>query len=225
VEVLGLAADLATADGNRRLVETAIEVMGAVDLFCANAGIGSGQGPEAADEVWERVWRINTMAHVWAVRALLPGWLSAGSGYLLVTASAAGLLTNLGDAPYSVSKAGAVAFADWMAVTYGRSTPTEPGIGVSCLCPQGVRTPLLFPEGADNVLATEVVKAQRIIEPSQVADAVVEGLADERFLILPHAEVEGYVLAKATDRGRWLRSMRKLQAMLVGGAGPSEGRR
>lgn len=216
VRIMAVTADLATADGNRQLVEDALGFMGAVDLFCANAGIGSGMGPEAPDEVWDRVWRINTMAHVWATRALLPGWLEAGSGYLLVTASAAGLLTNLGDAPYSVTKAGAVAFADWLAVTYGRPAPGEPGIGVSCLCPQGVRTPLLFPEGADNVLATEVVKAQRILEPSEVADAVVEGLGDERFLILPHEEVERYMVAKATDRGRWLNAMRKLQRALSG---------
>lgn len=218
-----IVADVSTAAGNEALVLAAKDAVGTIDLFCANAGIASGVGPEGPDEVWDRVLRINTMSHVWAARALLPDWLAQGSGYFLATASAAGLLTNLGDAPYSVSKAGAVAFADWMSATYG-----DRGIKVSCLCPQGVRTPLLFgPEDGDGLptdgvsgspLAAEVVKAQRIIEPSDVAQCVVDAIADERFLILPHEEVAKYMVHKATDRDRWLRSMRKLQAFLTPGA-------
>jgi NAD(P)-dependent dehydrogenase (short-subunit alcohol dehydrogenase family) len=128
-----------------------------------------------------------------------------------VTASAAGLLTNLGDAPYSVSKHAAVALAEWISITYG-----DRGVGVSCLCPQGVRTPLLFGEGSD-ALATDVVKAQRILEPEEVADVTVTALGEDRFLILPHEEVAGYEQARAADRERWLRSMRRLQASIGGG--------
>lgn len=188
---------------------------GPIDLFCANAGIGSAMGIDAADEVWERVMAVNLMSHVYAARALVPGWCERGRGHLLVTASAAGLLTNLGDAPYTVSKHGAVALAEWLSITYG-----DRGVGVSCLCPQGVRTPLLFgPAGSDGgeaTLATEVVKAQRILEPEQVAEVTVAALAEDRFLILPHEEVAGFEQARAADRGRWLAAMRRLQARVEG---------
>ena len=117
------------------LVERAEATYGPIDLFCANAGIGLGAGPETPDDAWERIWKINTMAHVYAARALLPGWLARGEGYFLATASAAGLLTQIGSAPYAVTKHAAVAFAEWLAVTYG-----DQGVRVSCLCPQGVRT-------------------------------------------------------------------------------------
>ena len=192
---------------------------GTIDLFCANAGIASGQGIDAPDEVWNTVMAVNVMAHVYAARALVPGWIERGRGHLLVTASAAGLLTNLGDAPYSVSKHAAVALAEWVSITYG-----DRGVGVSCLCPQGVRTPLLFGTqpsadgtpggGVGEVLAAEVVKAQRILEPEQVADVTVAALAEDRFLILPHEEVASFEQARATDRERWLGSMRRLQARL-----------
>lgn len=188
---------------------------GPIDLFCANAGIGSAMGIDADDQVWERVMAVNLMSHVYAARALVPGWCERGRGHLLVTASAAGLLTNLGDAPYTVSKHGAVALAEWLSITYG-----DHGVGVSCLCPQGVRTPLLF--GADGVgggeatLATEVVKAQRILEPAEVAEVTVAALAEDRFLILPHEEVAGFEQARAADRGRWLAAMRRLQARVEG---------
>ena len=200
---------------------------GTIDLFCANAGIASGQGIEAPDEVWDTVLAVNVMSHVYAARALVPGWIERGRGHLLVTASAAGLLSNLGDAPYSVSKHAAVALAEWISITYG-----DRGVGVSCLCPQGVRTPLLFgthpsadgtsDDGAaggtgsvvDGALAAEVVKAQRILEPEQVAEVTVAALAEDRFLILPHEEVASYEQARAADRERWLAAMRRLQARL-----------
>ena len=188
---------------------------GTIDLFCANAGIGTAAGIEASDAAWEQIWHVNVMAHVYAARALLPGWLERGRGHLLTTASAAGLLTNLGDAPYTATKHAAVGLAEWLAITYG-----DRGVGVSCLCPQGVRTPLLFPDAGgagDGALALEVVKAQRVIEPEEVADAVVDGLRSETFLILPHPEVADYERARAGDRDRWLRSMRKLQARISGG--------
>jgi NAD(P)-dependent dehydrogenase (short-subunit alcohol dehydrogenase family) len=185
---------------------------GPIDLFCANAGIASGMGIEAPDQVWEQVLAVNTMAHLYAARALVPRWCERGRGHLLVTASAAGLLTNLGDAPYSVSKHAAVALAEWISITYG-----DRGVGVSCLCPQGVRTPLLFGSGGvDGALAAEVVKAQRVLEPEQVADVTVAALAEDRFLILPHEEVADYERARANDRERWLRAMRRLQSAIEG---------
>ena len=187
---------------------------GRLDLFCANAGIGTAMGVEAPDAVWEQIWHVNVMAHVYAARALLPRWLEDGEGHLLVTASAAGLLSNLGDAPYSATKHAAVGLAEWLSITYG-----DRGVHVACLCPQGVRTPLLFgaPGSAgDGALSTEVVKAQRVIEPEEVAESVVEGLRDERFLILPHPEVADYERARAGDRERWLGAMRRLQAGLLG---------
>lgn len=187
---------------------------GTIDLFCANAGIGSAAGLDASDELWQQVWEVNLMSHVYAARALVPGWCDRGRGHLLVTASAAGLLTNLGDAPYSVTKHGAVAFAEWLSITYG-----DRGVGVSCLCPQGVNTPLLFGapgQPAEDLMATRAVRMQRVLEPSEVADAVADALGDDRFLILPHAEVAGYEVARATDREKWLAAMRRLQARIDG---------
>lgn len=218
VTVVSRALDV--GDGSRvgaLVAETHLE-HGAVDLFCSNAGVATGMGVEAPDEVWERIWQVNVMAHVYAARALLRTWIEGGGGHLLVTASAAGLLTNLGDAPYSVTKHGAVALAEWLSVTYG-----DRGVRVSCLCPQGVRTPMLFgsadgpDRGPGGSLAAEVVKAQNVIEPEDVADAVVAGLRDERFLILPHPEVADYEQARAGDRERWLAAMRSLQARITGG--------
>ncbi len=202
--------DVADAEQTEDLIARTRADHGEIDLFCANAGIGSAAGIDADDRVWESMWQINVHAHVIAARALLPAWLDRGRGYLLTTASAAGLLTNLGDAPYSVTKHAAVALAEWLSITYG-----DRGITVSCLCPQGVNTPLLFGD-ADGALATEVVKAQRILEPETVADVVAAAVADERFLILPHEEVAGYEQARAGDRERWLRAMRRMQAGLDG---------
>ncbi len=205
------ALDVASRDQVHTLVEEVTTELGPIDLFCANAGIGTGAGVDAGDDRWEAIWQVNVMAHVHAAQALLPGWLERGRGYLLTTASAAGLLTNLGDAPYSVTKHAAVGLAEWLAITYG-----ERGVRVSCLCPQGVRTPLLFGSLADGELAAEVVKAQGVIEPEEVAEAVVAGLAEERFLILPHPEVARYEQARAADHDRWIGSMRRLQARITG---------
>jgi NAD(P)-dependent dehydrogenase (short-subunit alcohol dehydrogenase family) len=185
----------------RQLVDRAQEEHGPIDLFCANAGIGTMTGVEADDEVWRRTWDVNVMAHVYAARALLPGWVARGQGYLLTTASAAGLLTQLGDAPYSVTKHAAVAFAEWVAIHYG-----DAGVKVSCLCPQGVRTNMLAGAGA----AGEALLGANALDPSVVADVVVAGLRDERFLILPHPEVADYERRRADDRDRWLGGMRKL---------------
>jgi NAD(P)-dependent dehydrogenase (short-subunit alcohol dehydrogenase family) len=178
---------------------------GTIDLFASNAGVATGGGLDD-DEMWQRVLAVNTLAHVYAARAVLPGMLARGSGYLLQTASAAGLLTSPGDAPYAVSKHAAVGLAEWLAVTYGSR-----GIGVSVICPMGVDTPLLMDglhAGEPGALA--VAASGAIITPDAVADAVLEGIAQERFLIVPHPEVATFWAQKATDPDRWLAGVRLL---------------
>ncbi|SDP25302.1 SDR family oxidoreductase [Actinacidiphila guanduensis] len=177
---------------------------GGVDVFCANAGVGTGGGPEAEDAAWELAWDVNVMSHVRAARALLPEWLERGSGRFVSTVSAAGLLTMIGAAPYTVTKHGALAFAEWLSLTYRHR-----GIRVHAVCPQGVRTDMLTAAG----IAGELVLAPTAIEPEEVAKAVLDGIADERFLILPHPEVAGFHAARATEPERWLRGMNKLQRL------------
>lgn len=202
-EVSGVAVltDVADPGSNEDLIEGATSRFGPIDLFCANAGIGQVGDEQSDVSVWDRMWAINVMSHVYAARHLIPAWVARGEGYFLVTASAAGLLTNLKAAQYSVTKHAAVAFAEWLAVTYG-----DAGVKVSALCPQFVNTPLL--EGSE---AFQALGANHTLEPDEVADVVVSGLADERFLILPHPEVEKYFQNKANDYERWLGGMRKLQ--------------
>lgn len=208
---VAVAADLSTEAGNIEVVRAA-EEHGPIDLLCLNAGIALGGGVEAPDEDWYRIWDINVMAHVWAVRAALPAMLARGEGYLLHTASAAGLLTNIGAGPYAVTKHAAVALAEYLAITHG-----DDGIKVSCLCPQGVRTKMLFPDGDDGGdIGANTVRSQGVIEPEDVAATVVEALADERFLVLPHPEVLDYWGRKVDDYDRWLAGMRKLQARTQG---------
>ena len=193
------------------LVEQTVDAHGPIDLFCSNAGIGGGGGIEVPDEEWERVWRINTMAHVYAARAVLPGMVARGEGYLLNTVSAAGLLTNIGNASYTMSKHASLGLAEWLAITYG-----DAGIKVSALCPQGVRTPMLL-GGADLGDEAAGMLLAGAIEAEQVADAVIEGLRAESFLILPHPEVAEYLRRKTADYDRWLAGMRRLQARVIGG--------
>ena len=186
-----------------RLVEEAERAFGAIDLFCSNAGIfGTAGGAEVPNDAWQRIWEVNVMAHIYAARAVLPGMLARGEGYLLQTASAAGMLAQIGCAPYSVTKHAAVAFAEWIAIAHA-----EKGIKVSCLCPQGVRTKMLLGEDGTR----ESFLLDSALTPEEVAEAVVEGLNEERFLILPHPEVAEYFRRKATDYERWLRGMRRLQ--------------
>lgn len=208
----GRAIDVSERRQVHDLVAAVEDEHGPIDLFVSNAGIGTGAGLDADEATWDRIWRVNTLAHVHAAEAVLPSMLARGEGYLLSTASAAGLLTQIGDLPYSVTKHAAVATAEWLAVTYG-----DRGIKVSCLCPQGVNTDLLSGGLDHDSVAT--VKAQGVIEPAEVAAAVVDGLRDERFLILPHPEVATYYERRATDPDRWLGGMRRLQARIVGGAG------
>lgn len=208
-EINGLAVrvDVAQPDELKRLVATTIERFGPIDLFCSNAGIETGGGIDAPEEAWQRIFQVNVMAHVYAARAVLPGMIARGEGYLLQTASAAGLLTQLSSAPYSVTKHAAVALAEWLAVTYAAA-----GIKVSCLCPLGVRTNMIM--GTEDPMA--VYLREGCLEPEQVAGAVVEGLAAESFLILPHADVAEFFRRKAGDYDRWLRGMQRLRSQLPG---------
>lgn len=188
-----------------RLVEKTKTAFGQIDLFCSNAGIAIDGGIDTPDAQWQRIWDVNVMAHVFAARAVVPGMLERGEGYLLQTASAAGLLTQIGSAPYSVTKHAAVAFAEWLAITYAKA-----GIKVSCLCPQGVRTAML--RDASGGIGDHL--RHTALDADQVADAVILGLAQEKFLILPHEIVAEYFKHKADDYDRWLRGMQRLQEKL-----------
>jgi NAD(P)-dependent dehydrogenase (short-subunit alcohol dehydrogenase family) len=206
---LGVACDVAVEAQVADLVARAASAFGPVDLFCANAGVAVGTDEAAPDAEWDLALAVNVRAHVYAARALLPAWLERREGYFLATASAAGLLTQIGSAPYAVSKHAAVAFAEWLSVTYG-----DRGVRVSCLCPMGVKTAMTAGDG----LATDIVAtAGPMLEPEEVAAAVVEGLGAERFLILPHPEVATFFARKADDYDRWLAGMRRLQARVSAG--------
>ncbi len=204
--------DVSEEAANAAMVAAAEQRYGRIDLLALNAGIPTGGGVDAGAGEWQRAWDVNVMAHVHAVKAALPAMLARGDGYLLHTASAAGLLTNIGAAPYSVTKHAVVALAEWLSVTHG-----EQGIKVSCLCPQFVDTPMLD-EFAAVVEAEEWVR-NIAVTPEDVAEAVVQGLAAEQFLILPHPEVADYFRRKAEDYDRWLGGMRRLQRHLLGDAG------
>ena len=197
-----LPGDAATEQGVRDLVSAARRHLGEIDIYCSNAGIAEGTGPDTPDETWQRAWELNVMAHVRASRELLPAWLERGHGCFVVTASAAGLLTMLGAAPYSVTKHAAEAYAEWLAATYGHR-----GLTVHCICPQGVRTAMLAASGQ----AGDVVLKEAAIEPEQVGEALWDGLADGRFLILPHPQVQDYYAMRAGDTDRWLRGMNRMQ--------------
>ena len=191
------------------MVAKAEEMFGPIDLVWSNAGIGFGGGVEAPDRDWQTIWDVNVMAHVWTARAVLPKMIERGEGYLVSTASAAGLLSNIGTASYTVTKHAAVALAEWLAITHG-----DQGIRVSCLCPQGVNTNMLSgmsAEGASSAAAS--VKASgNVLEPSTVAQYVVDAIRAEQFLILPHPEVLTFWQRKTADIDRWLAGMRRLQA-------------
>jgi NAD(P)-dependent dehydrogenase (short-subunit alcohol dehydrogenase family) len=207
-EIDGLAVELDVADEAqvKGLVEQATARFGPVDLFCSNAGIAVRGGVEASNEEWRRSWEINVLAHVFAARAVLPAMIERGEGYLLNTASAAGLLSQIGSAPYSATKHAAVGLAEALAIAHG-----DQGIRVSCLCPQAVRTAMTAdPDGS------RVASVDGMLEPEDVATAVVEGIAEERFLILPHPTVAEYMRRKVTDYDRWLAGMRRLQQRLIG---------
>ncbi|WLQ47402.1 SDR family NAD(P)-dependent oxidoreductase [Streptomyces poriferorum] len=193
----------AVAGDASQIVEAARDALdGTVDVYCANAGLASPGDALADEEVWAAAWDVNVMAHVRAAKVLVPHWLERGSGRFVSTASAAGLLTMIGAAPYSVTKHGAVAFAEWLSLTYGHR-----GIKVHAICPQGVRTDMLTGAGS----AGKLVLAPGAIEPEDVAEALFDAMDKDRFLVLPHPEVADYYGARAEDTDRWLRGMNRLQ--------------
>jgi len=198
-----MRTDVAVESDVKALVARAIETYGRVDVFCSNAGISVAGGEEVSDPDWRRIIDVNVMAHVYAARAVLPDMLARKEGCILATVSAAGLLSQIGSAPYAVTKHAALAFAEWLAITYG-----DQGLLVQCLCPQGVRTGMLNDSSGPQFLL------EGAILPEAVADAVVAGMEDERFLILPHPEVRTYLERKASDYDRWLKGMRRLNARI-----------
>jgi len=203
---LAVAADVSDEASLRHLVERAERANGPIDLFCSNAGIGLLGGIELPNDDWQKIWQVNVMAHVYAARAVLPSMLARGEGYLLNTASAAGLLTQIDSACYSVTKHAAVGFAEWLAIQYG-----DRGVSVSVLCPQAVRTAMTadFENGG-------VAGVDGMLEPEDVADCVIEALDEQRFLILPHPSVAKYLRNKVDDYDRWLAGMRRLRARFEG---------
>jgi NAD(P)-dependent dehydrogenase (short-subunit alcohol dehydrogenase family) len=187
------------------LIDQATAAGGPVDIFISNAGVpGAGGGPEVGDRVWDEAWRVNVMSHVWASRALLPEMLERGEGYLINTASAAGLLTQVSSLVYSVTKHAAVSLAEWMSIEYA-----DRGVRVSCICPQGVRTPMLE-LAMEDAAGAAALNSGGLIEPEDVADAVIEGIRAERMLILPHENVAGFMALKGADPERWLKGMRRM---------------
>jgi len=219
---IAVAADVSAEADVQALVARAEDACGPVGLFFSNAGIIVGGGPEVPDAAWSRIWSINVHSHVYVARAVLPGMLARGEGYLVVTASAAGLLTQLGSAPYAVTKHAAVAFAEWLSVTYG-----DQGLRVSCLCPQAFTSNLLstsrrevggglLPD-ADWAGGSEQAAVDGVLTAEQVADCALDGIATEQFLMLPHPDVATYEQRRTADRDRWLRGMRRMQSRLAGG--------
>jgi NAD(P)-dependent dehydrogenase (short-subunit alcohol dehydrogenase family) len=189
----------------QRVVAEATQANGAIDLFFSNAGVpGPIGGPEAPDDEWDLTWRVNVMAHVWAARALLPDMLARGDGYLINTASAAGLLTQVSALAYSATKSAAIAVAEWLAVMHG-----DAGVKVSCLCPQAVQTPMLD-LAMEEPAGAAALRAGGIMTPEEVAEVTVEAIREERFLILPHEEVARFMAVKATDPERWIAGMRRI---------------
>ena len=208
-----VSTDVGSEAANASLVAAAKDVFGPIDLFFANAGIGGGTDLSTTEESWNNAFNVNVHAHRWAAKYLLPDWLERGDGYFCSTASAAGLLSQIGSAPYSLTKHAAVAFAEWLSITYGNR-----GLKVSCLCPQGVNTNMLRGADAanDGPEGNVVRVAGAVLEPEQVDEVVVRVIEAETFFILPHPEVAGYMAKKATEHERWLAGMRKLQLRVLG---------
>jgi NAD(P)-dependent dehydrogenase (short-subunit alcohol dehydrogenase family) len=204
-EVGGLAVrtDVSVEAQVQALIAQSTARYGRVDVLCSNAGIATGGGLQASNADWQRLWEVNLMAHVYGARAVVPQMLERGEGYLLQTASAAGLLSHPDSALYAVTKHAAVALAEWLSIQYG-----DKGIRVSCLCPQGVRTPMLMGKAGERKSFLQ----DNMVTPEQVAQDVVQAMRDERFLVLPHPEVLDYLRNKTADVERWLGGMRKLRA-------------
>jgi len=208
---LSVRADVSSESGNVDLIRAAEQQFGAIDLFFANAGVGNAGDLESSEREWEIAFNVNIHAHRWAAKHLLPTWLDRGHGYFCSTASAAGLLTQIGNVGYSVTKHAAVAFAEWLSVTYGSR-----GLRVSCLCPQGVNTNMLRAGDLAGASSSVVRSAGVVLEPSDVAEVALSVITNETFLIAPHPEVLTYWGRKVGDYDRWLGGMRKLQARIAG---------
>ena len=210
---LGVPADVGSEQGNVDLIHAAEATFGTIDLFFANAGVGLGTDLETPEDDWNTSFNVNIHAHRWAAKHLLPTWLERGEGYFCSTASAAGLLSQIGSAPYSVTKHAAVAFAEWLSLTFG-----DRGLRVSCLCPQGVNTRMINqPEVPGAALSSSVVRsAGAVLEPAEVAEVALAVITAETFLIAPHPEVLTYWGRKVSDYDRWIAGMRKLQARISG---------
>lgn len=211
---VAVGADAASTDGIAALLDTASRSFGPVDIYVANAGVSGQAGLGDDEEAWDRIIDINVRAHIRAAKAVVPQWVERGSGHFVAVASAAGLLTQLGAAPYSVTKHAAVGFAEWLAITYG-----DTGVGVSCVCPMGVDTPLLrgMSESADDqirVAGAAVTSAGAVITPDAVADLVVAAITDGTFLVLPHPEVLTMYRQKGADYDRWIAGMRRYRRSL-----------
>lgn len=207
---LGMKVDVSREVDLQALVAAAEEKFGSVDLFCSNAGVVHEGGVEVPDAIWQRAWDINLMAHVHAARAVLPGMIARGSGYILSTCSAAGLLTSPNAAPYAVSKHAAVALAEWLSIMHG-----DAGIRVSVICPQAVRTQLLKDSiDSGNAASRALAEVGSLLEPEAVAACVIRGIEQETFLILPHPEVKGFMQRKAEDVDRWLSGMRRFISLI-----------
>ncbi len=200
-----IPGDAASNDGVGDLIAAAREYLGEIDVYCANAGIDRGRGLATSEEDWAASLEVNLLAHVRAARLLVPRWVARGSGRLVVTASAAGLLTMLGSPAYSVTKHGAVAFAEWLSATYRHQ-----GVRVHAICPQGVKTRML----GDSGPLQDLLSHDRALEPEDVAEALWQAIAEDRFLVLPHPEVAGYYATRAVETDRWLNGMNKLQQRL-----------
>ncbi len=205
---IALAADVGREADVARAIEHTEKEAGPIDLFCSNAGIGAGADLEAPNAEWQKSWDVNVMSHVYAARHLVPLMLSRGGGSFLITASAAGLLNQIGGAAYGVTKHAAVGFGEWLAMHY-----VHKGLRVSLLCPQAVRTAMTA--GEDT--ATAAASTDGMMEPETLTDFVVEGLRDERFLILPHPEVLEYMRRKTANYDRWIGGMNRLMRRLTAG--------
>ena len=200
IDGIAVKANVGQESDILNVIEKGTELSGGIDIFCSNAGIGGVHGfLDVKTEDWQNIWEVNVMSHIYAARNVLPQMLERGEGYLMSTASAAGVLTQIGSAGYSVTKAAAVSFAEWIKITYGTK-----GIGVSCLCPQAVRTAMTA--GGPGVAGID-----GMIEPEEAAVGVIDAIEKDRFLVTPHPEVLEYMKRKGTDRDRWISGMQRLQ--------------
>lgn len=200
------ALDVADEDATRALIEDVERNIGPIDMWFANAGVATGSGPDAPDEEWERQWRVNVMSHVYAARAMVPRWTERGAGHLITTASMAGILSAVGDAAYSATKHAALGLAEWLAFTH-----RSQGVRVSCVCPGAVDTAMLRAgAGGDAAKASAIIGGGDVMTPADAARRILDGVAEDRFLILTHPEMQQFAVVKANDPERWIGGMSRL---------------